>query len=393
MKPKIKGFTNTVIKAEHPDMSYVAKTRLGASVSAAEVTHTVVNNNKFTADDYVLFENLAEEKAELRKIASISGNTTIVTDALAFGHVKDTPIRFIPYNKVIFYTATGEEATYAARNTASLAVDSDFTYYDYTSGSSSTWAKIRYYNEQGTSYSEFSDAVQFSGYKSGSLQYLIDAVRRTTRTEDKSIVSDDELKDCFNDFANEIASERNWQFLETNNTDSLEAGVQGYDLPGNYRPGSIMQVRITSGSTYYYPEFKPIAEFNNFNRSNTTGTIPSIFTIWNNQILFYPTPSTAGADNVFYRYSKKTPDALSGPNSVTEISRYMVLVWAGCEAVELKRGDLNKASLYNQKKQTELIKMKQEDSARQSIAFPASPRPRDIKRMVDPNRWPTLTGA
>lgn len=165
-----------IITIAHPDLG-PQTTRLSADVAAAATSSTVENNTGFATNDYTVFGTLGEELTEIVKLTSTTGNTTLGhTTGPVFAHAARTTISEIKYNQVKIYSATSEDGTYSLVTTIDLDVDQYATLYDDTTGTSSTWYKVKYYNETTTSLSSFSDAIQGTGFTQDSLGSMADEV-------------------------------------------------------------------------------------------------------------------------------------------------------------------------------------------------------------------------
>lgn len=98
----------------------------------------------------------------------------------------------------------------------------------------------------------------------------------------------------YNGHNRHILSSYDWPFLERSQTDLTEASTQFYPLPFNAKKN--INVTITVGSTKYSPLEAPNKKFWDRLNSPTTQTsdIPQYYYIFDGQIGFYPTPSSAG---------------------------------------------------------------------------------------------------
>jgi hypothetical protein len=158
-----------LIKIEHPQIDQ-QMTRLSADVAASATSSTVENNDGFTTDDYLLFGKIGQEKTEIVKCTSTTGNTTLGhTTGPVFAHSASTPVYLIRFNQAKIYTSTTETETYTLLATVSLDTDEEYTIYDDTEGTTSTWYKVKYYNVVKERYSEYGDPVQGTGYSEESL--------------------------------------------------------------------------------------------------------------------------------------------------------------------------------------------------------------------------------
>jgi hypothetical protein len=125
-----------VITSRLPDINE-PKTYLTASVAAAGTALTVANNAGFVANDYIVTGKPGQESAELHKISSVSGDTTIniVGDAMDLAASVETPVTFIKYNQVRFYL--GDWSARYATGTVSINKDSKTL-----TGSGTTWTGL-----------------------------------------------------------------------------------------------------------------------------------------------------------------------------------------------------------------------------------------------------------
>ena len=87
----------------HPSIEQSEQSFLTASAAAAAVGLTCLNTNGFSDDDYLITGQLGEEKTELRQIASVTNDTTLVIDALDFDHGRDSPITYLKFNQIRMY--------------------------------------------------------------------------------------------------------------------------------------------------------------------------------------------------------------------------------------------------------------------------------------------------
>ena len=171
------------VKINHPSLG-PQKTRLSSDVAALATTSTVENTQGFATDDYGVFGLPGEELTEIKILTSVSASTTIEQAALSFAHAARTAVSQIKYNQAKIYTSTSEEGTYALLTTVDLTLDQDATYYEDSTGTSSTWYKIKYYNENGATLSSYSVAVQGTGYTEDSRKSMVEEIMADFGDED-----------------------------------------------------------------------------------------------------------------------------------------------------------------------------------------------------------------
>ena len=200
---------------------------------------SVKNNEKFSANQYVIIGKLRTETAEIRKISTVTGNETInlVADPLLFDHAAGDPVTFINYNQVKIYRATSAGGTYGSPiATVDLEVSAGGTSYNDTTGTSGNYYKFTYYNEQGAVESAFSDEIPGSGYTIYMLFSMVDDVgeligdklfEQVTRKSIENKINHHQLLWWFSPYAK--------RELKVNNHElATDDGVQTIDLPVNY---------------------------------------------------------------------------------------------------------------------------------------------------------------
>ena len=115
------------------------------------------------------------------------------------------------------------------------------------------------------------------------------------------------FKRRINDAVRFIVRQENYTFLEKSETATTVASTQFYDLPRDY--GKLISVSILVSTTTYTPREAPNRAF--WDRLNQTTNVSSStvewFFIFNNQIGFYPTPSSSG-NTITYNYDRLARD-------------------------------------------------------------------------------------
>lgn len=103
-------------------------------------------------------------------------------------------------------------------------------------------------------------------------------------------------------------------------------GVQAYPVPANI--SKIKNSTITVGQLVYTPStVQTIQEWTMLNALPYTSDIPNQFYLYNNQIMFYPIPSTSG-NLITFNYQAKVPDM-----TYTDFSTGTVAISAGSNAI------------------------------------------------------------
>ena len=76
-------------------------TLLNSAVLAGATTLTVINPNGFATNDYIVIEDIGNERSEVKQI-TVSGSV-FTTSALAYDHTAKTKVYRLTYNQVKFY--------------------------------------------------------------------------------------------------------------------------------------------------------------------------------------------------------------------------------------------------------------------------------------------------
>jgi len=229
-----------IVRISNPSIDLNEKTYLSADVASSATSLTVQNNEGFATNDYVVVGAMGAEQTELRKISSVSGNTTIVVDALNFPHSIDTTVTFIKYNQIFIYSATSQSGSYAQVGSAvSIEVDQDFTEIEDTSGLSTTWYKIRYKNATTAEFSDYSDPIQGTGYEDNSVRAIMDRIYIIGNDPDRKIISEDDMMLVLNDGYRKATS----RVMQDNHKFYLKRGY--VDVVNSYDTGT---VSVTDGS-------------------------------------------------------------------------------------------------------------------------------------------------
>ena len=230
-----------IIRISNPIIDKNEKTYLQADISAAETSLSVQNNEGFSADDYVVVGKIGDEQTELRKIDSVSGNNTIVTDALIFNHSIDAPITYIKYNQYRVYSSATKTGAYLAVDVATgIEVDQKFSEFDDTAGDSTTWYKFRFYNSTTLEWSDYSDLIQGIGYTDDSVRAIMDRIYIIGNDPNKKAISEEDMLTILNDGYRQAVS----RVMTEDHKFYLKKGY--IDIENSYNTGT---VSIDDGDT------------------------------------------------------------------------------------------------------------------------------------------------
>jgi len=295
-----------LVYVDHPELG-PQKTRLSDNVAAAATSSTVENNEGFATNDYVVFGRPGEEKAEIVKLTSTTGNTTLGhTTGPVFAHAARVPTSQIKYNQIKIYSSTTEDGTYTLVTTVDVNVDQRQTVYDDTTGTSTTWYKIKYYNETTTTLSGYSSAVEGVGYTEDSLRSMTDEIleefgdpdgeevprsriRRSLRGEVRKLTR--MIVKTFSDYRRQY------------DTQALTSGTATYDLPTRFLAFLRIDVNLTgtSATSAYKAEIE--SEFKGEPDSDYQTSDPRVFFRADGnteQFGIRPTPAASGMAFMWY---------------------------------------------------------------------------------------------
>lgn len=148
--------------------------------------------------------------------------------------------------------------------------------------------------------------------------------RFTDLTKDNSSTNQTRGKAFINDKENEIASLKDWTFLDKERTATSVASQQQYRLPVDY--DRLLDFwTVVGGVTYYPDEVTDLGYWSYLNGTSTISDITTHFTIIEDYIYLYPTPSsTSVALHLFYHRGPRemsVDDYTTGTLTVAAASR------------------------------------------------------------------------
>ena len=151
MRPIIDNTLQTIYAKNDHYISQLSKTNTKIAANATNIP--IINASGFKADDFVIIENIGDERAEITQVNSILGNTLYV-NTLVFDHENKINISRATYNMVNFYE----------KNTiiTSIAIQPDYyTGIDHAVSYENEYA-ISFYNSETTKESPKGETI--TGY-------------------------------------------------------------------------------------------------------------------------------------------------------------------------------------------------------------------------------------
>lgn len=141
------------------------RSQLGVAASAGVAELALLNNDGFSADDFIVVENVGFETAELLQVDNVTGDTALgSTSSLRFAHQKDAYVYYLPFNQIKLQRATTRTGTYSDIATIDMLVDHFNTPYEDPGGTVTSWYKWEYFNSQNLNESALSKASQEGGH-------------------------------------------------------------------------------------------------------------------------------------------------------------------------------------------------------------------------------------
>lgn len=284
-----------LIRIDHPELG-VQNTNATQQISSGDTTSSVANNDGFSSGDLALFGEYGQERAEVVVLTGTTGNSTLEhTSGPVFDHPVRTPITMIPFDQVEVNRASSQGGSYSVVTTIPLDVDEVETVYDDTAGSTSDWYKIRYYNSQTTTYSDYSDEVQGTGYTESSLRSMVDEVLIDFGDADSAEVSREQVARHLR------AGVRNLvrtliktypEYRRAHTTTQLVSGTQTYSLPSRFLAFVRVDVNYTGSSATEAYKAEYISEEDGYPNTTYTTDKPCIF-IRGTTFGLRPTPTSS----------------------------------------------------------------------------------------------------
>lgn len=155
------------------DFIKLESTVLDADVSAGSgVTITVLNNDKFSQNEYIVIGYEGSEQAELTQISGAVTAGTSIQATLVRNHKRGEPITKYRYNKRKLYGALTETGTYTELTAYGSPViiqvdDPRGTFLEYTGNEGYLYFKATYFNSQDSTETDKADSDAVLGDQTG----------------------------------------------------------------------------------------------------------------------------------------------------------------------------------------------------------------------------------
>ena len=179
----------------YPLLNIKEATSLAADVEPSATSLTLMNNESIVATDFVLIGRRGSETGELRTVASASGATLAVVDALTLHHDAYDDVTALFGDKIRIYRAANTNGTAPSDGSFTLLdpvdIDPDQMSTKFTDpdGSLSYWYKYTYYNSTSTDETDLSQTVAVRGGIIGQYETL-DNIRSAAGFENNRNITD-----------------------------------------------------------------------------------------------------------------------------------------------------------------------------------------------------------
>lgn len=247
-----------------PDIS----STLGVGYNSAVSTFIIQDVEGFSADGYIVLEELGNNKWEILPIATINTSTnTITTSSVSkFAHAFQTKVYYSRYNQVRLYrsaveTTIGNLVQTKDVDGANITNKGEKITVLEDSLNTSGFAFLVLYDSAGDVESnEFSAPIPYS-LETDTPQYVIDSTLRQMRKELDNVITIDLAFDLINDCTKEIRDTRK-KFSDLNDLEdslgNVEEGQWKYSLPtdihSNLTNSSIYALRLLGEREMQYKD-------------------------------------------------------------------------------------------------------------------------------------------
>ncbi len=228
-----------------------SKTYLSSNITSGTTALTVQNNSNFAVNNYVILGKLGEEYSEIRQILSITGKNTITLSAGAsFDHPTNCLIQKVDFDHLKI--ERGENSS-AFTEITTYFITGDEREYEYndTTGTSSSYYRVRFCNFQTGAYSDYSNS--FTLATPSPVDALIDDILRKLQAEGDQSITDNDIFNAISDTVMRVQMEisrTNPDYLKTSTSISLLSGIQEYPLPSNCMWVTRVMVKYTGADDF-----------------------------------------------------------------------------------------------------------------------------------------------
>lgn len=354
------------VRVQNPLVDKTYKTLISSDyISGAALT--VFSNVSFAASNLTIVGEPSEELTEEKRIASISGTTTInMASGLNFSHAKGTAIYRVLWDFVVIERRASSSDSWAAITESPIQWDNknnETIYFD-SSGVETSQYRYRFYNSVTVTYSEYSPTLTGAGFSRQQVGYMLREVRKIVQDLERKIVTDDEIIRYFNRGQDIIYGNnpRYWFLLvdtyRAGTGISATASTDVYSLSTYSTFGHLQSVRYrynSSGTdTIYHLEQKPIFEFDKLmsdlnqtadDWASSYKILPADSSSSNGYLHIFPETKTTGVGTIYPNYFEKMAN-LDTVDDETQVPFPNLLEDFAISQIEKVKGNEGKAKVY-----------------------------------------------
>lgn len=332
-----------VIPTYNPSVDDLERSYLSQGISAGVTSVTIDNTNGFANTNRIMLGELGREKTEIVSVgAVVTAGTALTTTTTVFPHEAGGPVTVLRFDQIKYYrSTTGKTGTYSLLATVDIDVDNAdlLTNYDDTTGVSTYYYKVSFYNSVTTLESSLSDPISGGGYDRSTVGFMINEILQEVSDLTETFVTRDEMIGWFNEVNDDLITraKKPYDFLHTRVAASRvaqDASGSGTTLsfPSDMLKLDFVQYNYVDSTTtpvtnVTYPvRIIPLEEFRN-TYSNTLFSATSTDNSDELRVMAIDTgvskfrlwpPSATSSSNVFYIYYWKEFTQLDSEGDVFE---------------------------------------------------------------------------
>jgi len=177
------------IKISNPLIDDLELTYLSQDITNTTSVPVISSDFFVSPDDLILIGNDKYDNAEIRQIATISGNTITLSIAAKNDHITGERIRKLVFNQMKIYKKTISAPDYTLLTTATISYNhpQGLTLYTDTIGINTDLYKVKYFNSVTSDESDLSSAFSGGDVEAGSVYLSISEFRNMTGVSDTEV--------------------------------------------------------------------------------------------------------------------------------------------------------------------------------------------------------------
>jgi hypothetical protein len=349
-----------LLTINNPSLENAEKTILTEPTSVGVTTLYVKNSQGYSNSQYIIISEQGNEKAEIKQInAAVSNDLQLTVAATEYSHNEGDPVYYARYNQIKIYKASTLTGTYALLTTQDIDVDNHdlITVYDDTTGLSTDYYKISYYNSQTTLESSLSDPIPGGGISTSTVRYITDQVLKEAQDDNEALTDRAEILDWMNECQSDIKGrKRKWSFLYDRAVSSRTASRAYYTLATDFGVSDVdvidhIDYNFNDGTTdiTYRLRYVPKEEFD-YQTEDNDAAEDDATQIWTwdeatDYLWVNPIPDTTQAA-AYYLYYYKDFTELNSDGDTPEVPDKSIYKNYCLMRYFTKKGDQQKTAYY-----------------------------------------------